>query len=115
LNTAPFATENVIWVASPLSVLTETARRCEPVRREHGRADSHRRGGACPRRRHAHVWSCRQLFLGESLDRDRVAAVYEDGVLTITTPVAEQAKPRKVEITYAGGGGQAVAAAPAAA
>jgi len=41
----------------------------------------------------------RQLFLGESLDRDHVAAVYEDGVLTITIPVAEQAKPRKVAVT----------------
>jgi len=57
----------------------------------------------------------RQLFLGESLDRDHVAAVYENGVLTITIPVAEQAKPRKVEITHAGGGVQAVEAAPAAA
>jgi HSP20 family protein len=57
----------------------------------------------------------RQLFLGESLDRDQVAAIYEDGVLTITIPVAEQAKPRKVEIAHAGGGVQAVKAAPAAA
>ena len=57
----------------------------------------------------------RQLFLGESLDRDHVSAAYEDGVLTITIPVAEQAKPRKVEVTHAGGGVQAVKAAPAAA
>jgi HSP20 family protein len=45
----------------------------------------------------------RQLLLGESLDRDRIAATYEDGVLTITIPVAEQAKPHKVEITHAAG------------
>jgi HSP20 family protein len=57
----------------------------------------------------------RQLFLGESLDRDHIAATYQDGVLTITIPVAEQAKPRKVEITHAGGRVQAVEAAPAAA
>ena len=57
----------------------------------------------------------RELFFGESLDRDHVAAVYEDGVLTITIPVAEAAKPRKVEITHTGGGMQAVKAAPAAA
>ena len=57
----------------------------------------------------------RDLFFGESLDRDHVAAIYEDGVLTITIPVAEAAKPRKVEITLAGGGMQAVKAAPAAA
>ena len=57
----------------------------------------------------------RQLLLGESLDRDHVAATYQDGVLMITIPVAEQAKPRKVEISHAGGGVQAVKAAPVAA
>lgn len=41
----------------------------------------------------------RHLFLGESLDRDHITAAYENGVLTITVPVAEEAKPRKVEIT----------------
>jgi HSP20 family protein len=44
----------------------------------------------------------RQLFLGESLDGERVEANYEHGVLTVTIPVAEQAKPRKVEITSGG-------------
>jgi HSP20 family protein len=44
----------------------------------------------------------RQLFLGESLDRDHIGANYHDGVLTITIPVAEQAKPHKVEITHMG-------------
>jgi HSP20 family protein len=41
----------------------------------------------------------RQLFLGEGLDPDRIAATYDNGVLTLTVPVAEQAKPRKVEIS----------------
>ena len=40
----------------------------------------------------------RQLFLGEGLDADRIEAGYDQGVLTITVPVAEAAKPRKVEI-----------------
>jgi len=40
----------------------------------------------------------RQLFLGEALDPDRIEARYDDGVLTVTIPVAEQAKPRKIEI-----------------
>ncbi len=53
----------------------------------------------------------RQLFLGESLDRDSVTATYENGVLTITIPVAEQAKPRKVEIVHPGVVVQAVEAA----
>ncbi|TDU91199.1 HSP20 family protein [Kribbella voronezhensis] len=41
----------------------------------------------------------RQLFLGESLDLDRIAARYDRGVLTLVVPVAQQAKPRRVEIT----------------
>ncbi len=41
----------------------------------------------------------RQLFLGEQLDRENVAAAYEDGVLTLTLSVVEQAKPRKVEVS----------------
>jgi HSP20 family protein len=40
----------------------------------------------------------RQLFLGEALDVDRIEAHYEAGVLTLHVPVAEQAKPRKIEI-----------------
>src|SRR6476660_7928611 len=51
----------------------------------------------------------RQLFLGESLDRDHITANYENGVLTLPIPVAEQAKPRKVEITHAGGVAEAIA------
>ena len=41
----------------------------------------------------------RQLFLGDSLDADRIAANYDQGVLTLHIPVAERAKPRKVEIS----------------
>ncbi|MBE8519044.1 Hsp20/alpha crystallin family protein [Amycolatopsis sp. H6(2020)] len=41
----------------------------------------------------------RQLFLGESLDTDRIAADYEAGVLTLRIPVAEKAKPRRIEIS----------------
>ena len=43
----------------------------------------------------------RQLFLGDTLDVDRMAAHYDQGVLTLTIPVAEKAKPRKVEISSA--------------
>ncbi|WP_200865668.1 Hsp20/alpha crystallin family protein [Streptomyces viridochromogenes] len=41
----------------------------------------------------------RQLFLGETLDTDRIDASYEAGVLTLRIPVAEQAKPRRIQIT----------------
>jgi HSP20 family protein len=44
----------------------------------------------------------RQLFLGETLDTDRLAADYDAGVLTIRIPVAEQAKPRKIQINGSG-------------
>jgi len=47
----------------------------------------------------------RQLFLGENLKADQVEASYDNGVLTVTIPVAEQAKPRKVEITSGQGTG----------
>jgi HSP20 family protein len=51
----------------------------------------------------------RQLLLGEGLDRDHLTAGYENGVLTLTIPVAEEAKPRKVEITQGGDVVQATA------
>jgi HSP20 family protein len=44
----------------------------------------------------------RQLFLGDTLDTDRVEASYDAGVLTLRIPVAEKAQPRKIEITEAG-------------
>jgi HSP20 family protein len=44
----------------------------------------------------------RQLFLGDTLDVDNVEANYEAGVLTLRIPVAEKAKPRKIEITTSG-------------
>jgi len=41
----------------------------------------------------------RQLILGDNLDLDRITASYVDGVLRLQIPVAEKAKPRKIEIT----------------
>ncbi|WP_083896245.1 Hsp20/alpha crystallin family protein [Nocardia jiangxiensis] len=41
----------------------------------------------------------RQLFLGENLDTDAIRADYRDGVLRLVIPVAEKAKPRKIEIS----------------
>jgi HSP20 family protein len=43
----------------------------------------------------------RQLFLGDTLDTQKVAASYDAGVLTLRIPVAEQAKPRRIEISNA--------------
>ena len=41
----------------------------------------------------------RQVTLGEGLDADGIEADYTDGVLTLRVPVAEQAQPRKIQIT----------------
>lgn len=41
----------------------------------------------------------RQLFLGDTLDTERIDASYEAGVLRLRIPVAEQAKPRKIAIS----------------
>ncbi len=46
----------------------------------------------------------RQLFMGDTLDVENLTADYDAGVLTIKIPVAEQAKPRKVEVS--GGSGR---------
>jgi HSP20 family protein len=40
----------------------------------------------------------RQVFLGTNLDTEHIHADYEAGVLTLAIPVAEQAKPRRIEV-----------------
>src|SRR6185437_12464203 len=50
----------------------------------------------------------RQLVLGDNLDTERIEAGYDAGVLTLTIPVAEQAKPRKIEISSSNEGRQAI-------
>ena len=40
----------------------------------------------------------RQLVLGDNLELDRIEAGYEDGVVRLTVPVAEKAKPRKIQL-----------------
>ena len=40
----------------------------------------------------------RQLVLGDNLDLERIEAAYDAGVLRLRVPVAEKAKPRKIEI-----------------
>ncbi|MEC3916406.1 Hsp20/alpha crystallin family protein [Nocardia sp. CDC160] len=52
----------------------------------------------------------RQLFLGENLDTEQIRADYTDGVLRLTIPVAEQAKPRKIAVARHNGKHQAITA-----
>ncbi len=44
----------------------------------------------------------RQLSLGEGIDLDGIHAAYENGVLSLTIPVAEAAKPRKIQVRASG-------------
>ena len=69
-------------------VLTVSAKRSEettegenPVRRERVRGSFTRR-----------------VYLGDTLDSDKIEATYTDGVLAISLPLLEKAQPRKVEI-----------------
>lgn len=50
----------------------------------------------------------RQLFLGDTLDTDRIRAGYDAGVLTLRIPIAERAKPRKISITNSDAGHQEI-------
>lgn len=40
----------------------------------------------------------RQVTLGDSIDSAGISARYDNGVLTVTIPVAEKAKPRRIEV-----------------
>jgi HSP20 family protein len=46
----------------------------------------------------------RQLFLGDTLDTDKLEASYDNGVLTLRIPVSDTAKPRKISIGSGGNG-----------
>jgi len=52
----------------------------------------------------------RQLVLGDNLDLERIEAGYRDGVLRLVVPVAEKAKPRKIEVQSEDSGRQAIQA-----
>ena len=65
------------------------------IRAERARLDPEREMLASERQRG--VFS-RQLVLGENLDTERIDAAYQDGVLRLRIPVAERAKPRKINI-----------------
>lgn len=44
----------------------------------------------------------RELYLGEALDSNRIEADYSNGVLKLLIPVAESAKPKKVQLGSGG-------------
>jgi HSP20 family protein len=70
------------------NVLTVKAQRPEPAGKDVELIASERPRGTFSR----------QLILGDTLDLEHVKATYDGGVLTLQIPVAEKAKPRKIEI-----------------
>ena len=50
----------------------------------------------------------RQIVLSDAVDADKIEARYENGVLLVTAPVAEAAKPHKIEIKAGDGHGKAI-------
>ena len=52
----------------------------------------------------------RQLVLGDNLDLEHIDATYRDGVLRLVVPVAEKAKPRKIEVRSEGDAPAAISA-----
>jgi HSP20 family protein len=70
------------------NVLTVKAQRPEPAGKDVELIASERPRGTFSR----------QLILGDTLDAEHVKATYDGGVLTLRIPVAEKAKPRKIEI-----------------
>ncbi len=48
----------------------------------------------------AHGVFTRQILLGDNLDTSKIDAQFSDGVLTLAIPVAEEAKPRRIDIRH---------------
>ncbi|MFI9406498.1 Hsp20/alpha crystallin family protein [Nocardia sp. NPDC052316] len=40
----------------------------------------------------------RQISLGDNVDAEKISATYNNGVLSVTIPIAERAKPRRIEV-----------------
>jgi HSP20 family protein len=85
------------------NVLTIIARRVP----EPARADEQTRIFAAER---FHGELNRQVLLGEGLDTDKISAVFRDGVLTLTIPLAAAVKPHKVAIATAAAGDRTITA-----
>ncbi len=57
----------------------------------------------------------RRLTLGDSVDRENISASYNAGVLSVTIPVAEKAKARKIQVVTTDAATEKVAPVKAAA
>lgn len=77
------------------SIDLDVERNVLTVRAERTRLDEDREFVSAERPRGVFT---RRLFLGENLDTDRIEARYRNGVLRLTIPVAEKAKPKKIAV-----------------
>ncbi|MDN4517221.1 HSP20 family small heat-shock protein [Mycolicibacterium austroafricanum] len=66
------------------------------VRAERPEADN---GGQWLATERPHGVFSRQILIGKNLDTNNIEASYHDGVLRLTIPVAEEAKPKKIAVT----------------
>src|ERR1700719_855009 len=77
------------WLLCFIPIHTVTAQRSERTEHDVQWLSSERFTGGYMRR----------LSLGQDIDVDHIAATYQNGVLTVTLPVAARAEPRHIEIT----------------
>ncbi|MBB6402761.1 Hsp20/alpha crystallin family protein [Arthrobacter sp. AZCC_0090] len=96
----PGVTVDSVDIDVEQNVLTVKAERPDPVGEDTELIASERPRG---------VFS-RQLILGDALDTNGVKASYDGGVLTLRIPVAEKAKPRRIEIETAANQRQEISA-----
>ena len=54
------------------------------------------------------------MSLGDGVDSGAITATYDNGVLTLTIPVAERAKPRHIEVSASTAGPTSITSASAA-
>lgn len=96
----PGVTVDSVDIDVERNVLTVKAERPDPISEDTELIASERPRG---------VFS-RQLILGDALDTNGVKANYDGGVLTLRIPVAEKAKPRRIEIETSGNQRQEISA-----
>ncbi|AWT27063.1 MULTISPECIES: Hsp20/alpha crystallin family protein [Corynebacterium] len=53
----------------------------------------------------------RQISVGDTVNTEKITADYSDGVLTVTLPVAERAKTRRIAVTHSASTPETVTAA----
>lgn len=68
------------------------------IRAERTLADQKKEGAQWITRERESASFLRQLNLGQGVDTDRISAAYNNGVLTVTIPMSEKAKPRKISV-----------------